>query len=92
MDTRAAESAKRSAESPSRTIDEADSKKTKDSAATAMDTVSKAANWDIFVPPADPMWPEEDKKLSTRLNDKHCDRSMDGFSEDGATEACHAEF
>jgi len=82
MDTRAAASAKRSAESPSRVIDEVDSKKTKDSAATAMDTVSEAANWDIFVPLADPMWPEEDKKLSTRLNNKHYDCIKDGFSEE----------
>ena len=82
MDTRAAASAKRSAESPSCIIEEADSKKTRDSAATAMDTVSDAANWDIFAPPDDPMWPDETKKLSTRLNDKHYDRIMDGFSEE----------
>jgi len=47
-----------------------------------MDTVSEAANWDIFAPLADPMWPEEDKKLSARLNSEHYDRVMDGFSEE----------
>jgi len=81
MNTQAEKSAKGSAKSPSRTIDEADSKKTKGSAATAMDTLSEAADWDIFVPPADPMWPEEDKKLSTHLNSEHCDCILDGFSE-----------
>jgi len=44
MDTRAAESAKRSAESPSHVIDEVESKRTKDSAATVMDAVSEAAD------------------------------------------------
>jgi len=63
MDTRAAASAKRSAESPSRVIDEVAFKKTKDSAATAMDTVPEEADWDIFAPPEDPMWPDETKKL-----------------------------
>jgi len=82
MDTRAAVSAKRSAESPSHAIDKADPKKTKDSAVTTMDTVSDAADWDIFVPPEDPMWPEEDKKLSTHLNANHYNRVMDGFSEE----------
>jgi len=82
MDTRAAESAKRSAKSPSRIIDEADPKKTKDSAAAAMGTVSDAADWDIFGPPADPMWPEEDKQLSTCLNANHYNRIMDGFLEE----------
>jgi len=28
------------------------------------------------------MWPEEDKKLSTRLNNKHYDRIMDSFLEE----------
>jgi len=71
MDTRAQASAKRSAKSPSRVIEEADSKKTRDSAATAMDTVSEVADWNIFDPPDDPMWPDEDTLLSTHLNDKH---------------------
>jgi len=46
-----------------------------------MDAVSEEANWDIFVPPDNPMWPEEDKWLSTRLNDRHYDRIMDGLTE-----------
>jgi len=79
MDTRAAASAKRPADSPSRVLEKADPKKTQDSEATAMDTVSDTADWDIFVPPEDPMWPDETKKLSTHLNEKHYDRIMDGF-------------
>jgi len=81
MDTRAQASAKRSAAPPSRVIDEADSKKTRDSAATTMDAVSEVADYDIFAPPDDPMWPEEHTWVSTRLNDNHFDRIMDGFTE-----------
>jgi len=47
-----------------------------------MDAVSEAANWNIFAPPEDPMWPDKTKKLSTRLNERHYDRIMDGFSEE----------
>jgi len=82
MDTRAAALAKRPADSPSRVIEKADPKKTQDSEATPMDTVSDAANWYIFVPPEYPMWPDETKKLSTRLNDMHYGRIMDGFTEE----------
>jgi len=82
MDTRAAASAKRSAESPSCVIDEVDPKKNKYSAATVMDAVSKAADWGIFAPPEDPMWPDETKKLSPCLNEKHYDRIMDRFMEE----------
>ena len=28
------------------------------------------------------MWPEETKKISTRLNEQHYDRIMDGFTEE----------
>jgi len=44
MDTRAAALAKRPADSPSRVIEEVDPKKNKDSAATAMDAESAAAD------------------------------------------------
>ena len=72
---------------PPRVVDEATTKKTKDSAAAVMEVERAKEVWDTFAATVVPLWPDETHKLSTRLNATHCDRVVDGFSEERRQQA-----
>jgi len=65
MDTQAEESAKRTAESPCRAIDEATPNEPNDSATMEMEAEKDVNEWDVFATPVDPMDVAEERLDAT---------------------------